>query len=143
VTVFADIPAIGDYDGNGTVGTAFEEIGTINPDTGLYGQVKAALAGLGIFYNPDAYPYFFTTSDPAQQTSANAYKAWTTNQLSAAFNLSFLYKSGNCVPYHNAWYGAQILQDSLVALGVDTSTYFRPDIFNRPATDYAASPYIQ
>jgi hypothetical protein len=142
------IPAIGDYDGDGNVGSAFEEIGTIDPSptgsgTGLYGKIRDALADDGIFYNPDRHPYFFTTSDPALQGSATAYKAWTTNQLSAAFNLSWAYKSGNCVPYHNAWYGSQILQDSLRALGVDTSTYFRADIFNRPATFYADSPYIQ
>jgi hypothetical protein len=140
-TSFEVIPAIGDYDGDGDIETAFEEIGTLdiaNPanDTGLYGQVRAALAGLGIYYNPDIYPYFFTTSDPAQQSRATEFKAWTTNTLSAAFNLAWGYKSGNCVPYHNAWYGAAILQDSLKALGVDTTDYFRPDIFTRTATDY-------
>jgi hypothetical protein len=136
-----DIPAIGDYDGDGTVETAFEEIGTINDpvllDSGLYGALKAALEGEGIFYNPDAHPYFFTDA-----TFATAYTAWTSNTLSAAFNLSWAFKSGNCVPYHNAWYGSQILQDSLRALGVDTSTYFRADIFNRTANDYRVNPYI-
>jgi hypothetical protein len=146
VAAIEDIPAIGDYDGSGgTPGTAFEEFGTIDPDpqgsgTGLYGRIRDTLAGLGIFYNPDRHPYFFTTDVEANQTSANAFKAWTTNTLSAAFNLSWAYKSGNCVPYHNAWYGAQILQDSLVALGVDTTDYFRPDIFNRTANDYRMLP---
>ena len=133
ITKFEDIPAIGDYDGDGEVKTAFEEIGTLNDpilgDSGLFGQLKAALAGQGIFYNPDSYPYFFNAS-------GGQYKTWTSNQLSAAFNLSWGYKAGNCVPYHNVYYGAQILQDSLRALGKDTSAYFRPPISLRNATDY-------
>jgi hypothetical protein len=133
VTKFEDIPAIGDYDGDGEVKTAFEEIGTLNDpilgDSGLFGQLKAALAALGIFYNPDSYPYFFNAT-------GGQYKAWTPNQLSAAFNLSWSYKAGNCVPYHNVYYGAQILQDSLRALGTDTSGYFRAPVSLRNATDY-------
>jgi hypothetical protein len=134
ITKFEDIPAIGDYDGDGEVKTAFEEIGTLNDptlgDSGLFGQLRAALHDAGIDYDPDAYPYFFAAG------TTNQYRAWTTNQLSAAFNLAWGYKSGNCVPYHNVYYGAQILQDSLRALGKDTSAYFRPPISLRNATDY-------
>jgi hypothetical protein len=133
ITKFEDIPAIGDYDGDGEVKTAFEEIGTLNDpilgDSGLFGQLKAALAEKGIYYNPDSYPYFFNAT-------GGQYRAWTSNQLSAAFNLAWGYKAGNCVPYHNVYYGAQILQDSLKALGKDTSAYFRPPIGLRNATDY-------
>ena len=134
ITKFEDIPAIGDYDGDGEVKTAFEEIGTLNDpvlgDSGLFGQLKAALHDQGIDYNPDSYPYFFAAG------TTNQYRAWTSNQLTAAFNLSWGYKAGNCVPYHNVYYGAQILQDSLRALGKDTSAYFRPPIALRNATDY-------
>jgi hypothetical protein len=141
VTAVEEIPAIGDYDGDGDVETAFDEIGTINDpvlgDSGLYGALKGALEGEGIFYNPDAHPYFF-----ADATFETAFTAWTTNTLSAAFNLAWAYKSGNCVPYHNAWYGAQILQDSLTALGYTPPVgFFRPDLFNRAATDYSTSPF--
>lgn len=134
ITDFEDIPAIGDYDGDGEVKTAFEEIGTLGDsvlgDSGLFGQLKAALAAQGIFYNPDTYPYFF-------DASGGQYRAWTSNQLTAAFNLSWAYKSGiDCVAYHNAYYGAQILQDSLRALGTDTSGYFRAPVSLRNATDY-------
>ena len=133
ITSFQAIPAIGDYDGDGIVETAFEEIGTLDDpllgDSGLFGQLRAALLAQGITYAPNAYPYFFNAVGAP-------FTAWTTNTLTAAFNLSFLYKSGNCVPYHNAWYGAQILHDSLRALGIDTTGYFRPDIFTRTATDY-------
>jgi hypothetical protein len=134
VTDFKDIPAIGDYDGDGEVKTAFEEIGTLGDpvlgDSGLFGKLKTALHDAGIDYDPDSYPYFFNAS-------GGQYKAWTSNQLSAAFNLAWAYKSGiDCVAYHNAYYGAQILQDSLKALRVDTSGYFRPPVGLRNATDY-------
>jgi hypothetical protein len=127
VQTFQEIPAGGDYNGNGIVESAFAELGTINPDTGLFGQVKAALAAKGIFYNPDSYPYFFNAS-------GGTFTAWTTNTLAAAFNISFLFKAGNCAPYHNVFYSAQILQDSLNALGV-TPTGVRP-AEDRNATDY-------
>jgi hypothetical protein len=144
ITSFQNIPAVGDYDGDGSVTTAFEEIGTIalvtdptattptptNGGTGLYGQLNLQLAKQGIFYNPDKNPYFFTST-----SYATNFTAFTTNTLSASFNLTLLFKSGNCVPYHNVFYGAQILQDSLRALGVDTTAYDRGPT-NRAATDY-------
>lgn len=136
ITKFEDIPATGDFDGDGTVKTAFEEIGTLGDpalgDSGLLGQLKARLAAQTppIYYNPAQNPYFF-----ANTGSTTNFTAWTTSTLAAAFNLNLLYKSGNCVPYHNVFYGAQILQDSLKALGVDTSAYDRGPT-NRSATDY-------
>ena len=131
IAKFEDIVALGDYDGDGKVGTTFEEIGTIVPDgssgTGLFGQLVAALRTKGIFYNPNSYPYFFTA------TGAQ-FRAFTSNTLAASFNLAWSYKSGNCVYWHNARYVVQILQDSLKALGV-TPTGVRPS-GNRNATDY-------
>ena len=136
ITDFKDIRAIGDYDGDGTVKTAFEEIGTLGDpvlgDSGLFGQLKTALHDAGIDYDPDSYPYFFIAG------TGDQYKAWTSNQLTAAFNLSWAFKSGiDCVAYHNAYYAAQILQDSLSVLvpGKDMSGYFRPPK-DRDATDY-------
>lgn len=128
---FSDIQASADFDGDGVVKSAFAEIGTIGDpdlgDSGLYGQVKAALQAKGISYDPDSYPYFF-------DSAGGQFRAWTTNTLTAAFNLSFLFKAGNCTPYHNVFYSAQILQDSLRALGV-TPTGVRP-AGDRNATDY-------
>jgi hypothetical protein len=124
---FTDVRASADYDGNGLVETVFKELGTINPDTGLFGQLKAVLESKGIYYNPDVYPYFFTASG-AQ------FRAWTPNTLSAAFNLAYAYKAGGAVYAHNAKYIVQILQDSLRALGVVPSGV-RP-LGERPATDY-------
>jgi hypothetical protein len=133
VTSFQTIQASGDFNGNGIVESAFAEIGTINPDTGLFGQLKAALAAKGIYYDPDSYPYFFTST-------GGTFTAWTTNTLTAAFNLSFLFKAGNCAPYHDVFYSAEILIDSLKALGVTANLqtsipFVRPE-GERPATDY-------
>ncbi len=84
VTSFFSINAAADYDGDGQVKTAFEEIGTISAGgssgTGLFGQVIAALNAKGIYYNPNSYPYFFTST-------GGQFNAWTTHTLSAAFNL--------------------------------------------------------
>ena len=135
---FINVPASADYDGDGVVKTAFEEIGTINDldfgDSGLFGQLKAALQGKGIFYDPDTYPYFF--SDAAL---TKTFSGFTSNTMAAAFNLSWAWKAGTCVYYHNAPYVVQILQDSLVALGVPLGARKRPPppaTDSRPATDY-------
>ena len=92
-TTFFDIKAAADYNGNGKVETAFEEIGTINPDSGLFGQVKAALEAKGVYYNPDSYPYFFTAT-------GGTFNRWSSNTLSAAFNLSYAYKAGTAAYVH-------------------------------------------
>ena len=88
-TTFFDIKASADYNGNGIVETAFEEIGTINPDSGLFGQLKAALQAKGVYYNPDSYPYFFTAT-------GGTYNRWSTNTLSAAFNHLLRIQSWKC-----------------------------------------------
>ena len=133
VTSFQQIAAFGDYDGDGVTKSAFEEIGTIGDpvlgDSGLFGQLKAVLAAKGIFYDPNTYPYFFTSA-----AETTAFTAWTTNTLTAAFNLGFMYKAGTCTPYHNARYTAQILQDSMRALGVTPKGVRPPG--DRNATDY-------
>ena len=136
VTSFQDIIASSDWDGNGKVESAFLEIGTvIDPvagtgNYGLMGQVRQALAEEGIFYNPNGPGQYFFTSEAFTTQFTN----WTTNTLTAAFNLSLLYKAGNGAYIHNPFYAAQILQDSLKALGV-TPTGVRP-AGNRKATDY-------
>ena len=128
---FQDIKASADYNGNGIVESAFAEIGTLSPDTGLFGQLKAALQAKGIYYNPDANPYFFTGPD-----FKTSYTAWTSNTLTAAFNLQFNYKSGECSYVHNAFYASQILLDSLKALGVTSPGYKNRPAGTRSATDY-------
>jgi hypothetical protein len=133
ITSFFSVPASADYDGDGVVKNTSEEIGTLSSEglgsigTGLLGQVVAALQTKGIFYNPDSYPYFFTST-------GGTFTAWTTNTLTGAFNLSYVFKAKNALYVHNAKYVVQVLQDSLKALGV-TPTGVRPS-GNRNATDY-------
>ena len=124
---FFSVPASADYDGDGVVKSAFEEIGTINPDTGLLGQVKAALATKGIMYNPHRWPYFYAVT-------GGPFKAFNSNMLAATFNLAYAYRARNAVYVHNTKYIVQILQDSLRALGT-TPKGVRP-LGDRKATDY-------
>ena len=128
---FEDIPAIGDYNGDGVVQTTVEELGTITvtvnetvttvSGTGLFGQILTALQAKGIFYNPDTYPYFFTSA-----AFTTTFTGWTSNTLTAAFNLGWAFKAGNATYFHNAWYVAEVLQDSLKALGVENPNFYRP-----------------
>ena len=131
ISDFTAIPASINYDGSSATTTTFEKIGTISPDgttgTGLFGQLVAVLQAKGVFYNPGSYPYFFTA------TGAQ-FKAFTPNTLAASFNLAWAFKAGTCVSYHNAFYVAQILQDSLTALGVTPAGVRPPG--TRDATDY-------
>jgi hypothetical protein len=135
---FRDIKAKADYNGNGVVESAFAEIGTVNdsvlgtPNSGLFGQLVLALQAKGIWYNPNGGggTYFFTGPD-----FNTAYTAWTTNTLTASFNLAFLYKAGGCAYVHNVFYAAQILQDSIKAVNGPTKPWVRP-AGDRPATDY-------
>ena len=138
VQSFQDIKASADWNGNGIVESAFLEIGTPldavagTTDVGLMGQLRAALQAKGIYYNPNGGgTYFFTGPD-----FTTAFTAWTTNTLTAAFNLQFLYKSGNCAYVHNGFYAAELLLDSLKALGVTS-----PGYKNRPAGDRSATDY--
>jgi hypothetical protein len=137
ITDFKEISALADYDGDGVIETTYNELGTITPrpapgvgstGTGLFGQVLSALEAKGIFYNPDAYPYFYTAAG-AQ------FRAFTPNTLAASFNLAYSYKAGNAVYVHNAKYIIQILRDGLQALNGAAPPGTRP-AGTRNATDY-------
>jgi len=132
ITGFKDIRALGDYDGNGSIQTAFQEIGTLNDpvlgDSGLYGQLKSALAAQGIST--------IRTVIHISSMRREVHTRLGPQPALGCFQPVLAYKSRNSLPYHNAWYGAQILQDSLRALGVDTASHYRPPFWPRKATDY-------
>lgn len=75
--------------------------------------IKSQLAEKKGIYYGTAYPYFFTTSDPAQQNTANAYKNWPDkNTLGAAFNLNMLLNMPAAY-VHNSFYTKRLIYDSI------------------------------
>ncbi len=74
--------------------------------------LEAAFAPHGIYYAP-TYPYFFSTSDPAQQTPAAAFTAWPNKEtLGAAFNLN-LFRNQPAGAVHNRFYVKKLVYDSI------------------------------
>ena len=149
-TAFTSIAATGDWNGNGVIETAYNEIGvpTTIPasrghatnaygtgvgGTGLLGLLNEALWDANIEYDPATYPYYFKAG--LAHSTANAFKAWTPNTLAAAQNLQQLVKTGvalgvGALYVHNPQYTAQILVDSLAATGHVAGTV---TTFTRPA----------
>ena len=152
-----------DYDGNGFVDGAAEEIGgfDLNPDTGapldgLLGALTAVIEDRGFLYNPNRYPYFFKT-DGSSTTPSD----WTNENLAAAFNLNMVFKTvkqfsplpaggfEGGTNIHNPPYTVQILVDSLQSLDnaddvlgpvrVTTIVANRPQEGTDPARDYGAN----
>jgi trimeric autotransporter adhesin len=80
--------------------------------------IQGQLAGKGIYYNRTKAPYFFTVSDPAQQTPATRVVNWNrdatfkgANLMGAAFNLRLLDSSAGWV--HNGSYAKRLLFDTI------------------------------
>ncbi|HJV66147.1 MAG TPA: hypothetical protein VJ550_10470 [Geomonas sp.] len=87
--------------------------------------LAAALAGKGIYYNPELAPYFFKVGDPAQQGAATVFKNWNMlyspakptlftgcDTMGAAFNLRLLWTDGGAYA-HNDYYAKRLIYDSL------------------------------
>jgi hypothetical protein len=72
--------------------------GSTQPIAVAIWSLEAKLANLlaaqtpPVYYDDTAYPYFFSTADPATHTNANGFKAWTLPVYKAAFNLSYVIK---------------------------------------------------
>jgi len=119
-----------DYDGDGSTTEALsDELEGLEEH--LLNEIKAyALGTIGtaIAYG-ESHPYFFVdtngngAADPAEMTSANAYKKFDAALLEAAFN----YKLVSADPgawAHNTLYSGQLLFDSIEDLSSDApSTY--------------------
>ncbi len=110
-----------DYDGDGdaTVGL-YHEIANLKD--ALYVAMQAyseANAGTdAIVYNSHAYPYFFNDA-------GDRYATWTPNLLAAAYNYQYASKEPGAFA-HNGQYMAQLLYDSIQAVGGDVSGLTRP-----------------
>uniref|UniRef100_C6E3I9 Cytochrome c-552/4 domain-containing protein n=1 Tax=Geobacter sp. (strain M21) TaxID=443144 RepID=C6E3I9_GEOSM len=94
--------------------------------------VVELLAAKGIYFNDSKYPYFFTTSDPAQQSYATRTVNWDAGAptykgadvMGAAFNLKLLQSDVGAYA-HNSFYTKRLLYDTVDYLdgGDADSTY--------------------
>ncbi|MGW8272324.1 MAG: hypothetical protein ACWGN7_02925, partial [Thermodesulfovibrionales bacterium] len=132
---FETIGNLRDMDGDCVQSHARDEI------DGRSNAVSGALALQNIFYNPSAYPYFFTTPAPEEQNFGTRVTTWSESQLGAAFNLMFI--GGDPGAYvHNFRYAVQLLRDSLenlnpASLPLCWATSVRPSTGDdRPAQRY-------
>jgi hypothetical protein len=137
VATMADLAGIRigetDWDGDGDVTEGIAgEIETM--EEMLFSAIQdyaANTAGVAIIYDSHAYPYFFIdtdgngVSDPGEAIFPNQYNAWTSRLLKAAYNYQYAQKDPGGYA-HGGLYILQVLYDSLVDLGVDTSAMTRP-----------------
>jgi hypothetical protein len=121
-----------DYNGNGnaTEGMYYEIKGL---QDALYAEIQnyaAIIAGEAIVYDQSAYPYFFIDTnangvvDEGEAIFPNAYKNWTPRLLKAAYNYQASLKDPGAYA-HNNKYIIQLLYDSIVDLGGNTSSMAR------------------
>ncbi len=122
-----------DTNGNGdTTESLHDELETLVDE--LYAEIQAAgdAAGAAICYDAHTYPYWMNDTDASggecdesEASYSNQYGDWTGEMLMGAYNYQLFQKE------HGAWahnfnYMAQLLIDSIDALGGDVSGYTRP-----------------
>jgi hypothetical protein len=116
-----------DYDGDGILAGINQEL------DGLKAELIQLLASMGVFYNPDTYPYFHKVSTKAGQGSSTGYSNWTQSQLKAAFNLNTFFKEPGAFA-HNGKYAAETLIDGIADLSggpdpsIGTPSYVIPAV---------------
>ena len=122
-----------DYDGDGdkSEGIAYEIVAIHET---LYKAIQAyasQVIGKPIAYDINTHPYFFIDLngngevDNGENTSENAYNAWTPRLLRAAYNYNYLTHDPGAYA-HNSDYILQVLFDSLEDIGGDVSGISRP-----------------
>jgi hypothetical protein len=124
-----------DYDGDGDLEEGIAgEVETIY--AALYAAMQAYandVAGKGIVFDPESYPYFFVDvdgdgdSDPEETIFPNQYNAWTPRLLRAAYNLNYVAHDPGAFA-HNSDYVIQVMYDSLVDLAGDVAGMSRPEV---------------
>lgn len=123
--------ATDDWDGDGDTaeGVSGEVAGFADR---LYAAIQAYAKDKGtpILYDPLAYPYFFVDADEDGVADVGdrgpvSYNAWTPTLLKAGYNYQYYQKDPGAFA-HNAKYVMQILYDSIIALGGDTTGMIRP-----------------
>jgi hypothetical protein len=94
-------------------------------------QAVASAGGTGILYSASSYPYFFKDTndngmiDDGEVTYSNSYKSWTNELMIAAHHFQMFQKEHGAWA-HNTDYMAQLLFDSIEALGGNVSSFNRP-----------------
>lgn len=122
-----------DYDGDGDVQEGLIwEISSLHE--ALYAGIQtyaSDVIGTPIVYGAGNHLHFFTDLDgdgeldPGEAVADNQFENWTPRLVRAAYN--YLYIAQDPGAYaHNGKYVIQILYDSLVDMGVDTSNMRRP-----------------
>ena len=113
----------GDWDGNGTIDGAAQEIASLQKQ--LYAAIQAysrTVGGVQIAFSPEAFPYWYAdrngngTIDPDELKPDNKYPAYTPRLMQAVYNYTFSIRDPGAA-YHNSKYTAQLLYDSLESLG--------------------------
>ncbi|MEW6717017.1 MAG: cytochrome c3 family protein [Chloroflexota bacterium] len=121
-----------DEDGDITEGIAYEIAGLQEK---LYAEIQAyatGVAGIGIVYDVQSYPYFFIDTDgngtvtEGEATYSNRYVSWTPRLLRAAYNYQFSLKDPGAFA-HGGKYIIQLLCDSIEDLNADAACKHRSD----------------
>ncbi|BCS53263.1 cytochrome c3 family protein [Geobacter sp. SVR] len=105
--------------------------------------VAELLAAKGIYFNRDAYPYFFTAPNPSQQSFATRTVNWDAgaptfkgaDMMGAAFNLKLLQADAGSWA-HNSFYTKRLLYDTVDFLddGNPNNSSVQTTIQNMPLT---------
>ncbi len=122
-----------DFDGNGDIqeGIYYE---VENFHSALLEAIQAyaqETVGVPIAYDPLTYPYFFIDINENGEIEAdetifeNSYTPWTPRLLRAAYNYNYVSHDPGAYA-HNSTYILQVLYDSLVDIGGDTTEFDRP-----------------
>ncbi len=126
-----------DWDGDGGAAEGiYGEIETMRD--ALYVAMQTYTANTegvdNIAYNAARYPYFFVDADGNGQLSpeeTSGYSTWTPRLLRAAYNYQYVLKDPGAYA-HNGKYVIQVLYDTLLDIGADTTGMVRPEVTSAP-----------
>lgn len=124
-----EVSSMMDYDGDGDVeeGMYFEIVGLQEKLYAAINEYATTVAGKGIFYDPDAHPYFFADADGDGAVDQNAegasvrYDVFTARLMKAAYNYQVSLKDPGAYAHGNK-YIVELLYDSIEDLNAKLGT---------------------